>query len=148
MATTKNLGMEITPTSNFVSPEPFNRNFEKLDALGKKYIVDSGKSGEWRFTEYSDGSYECFMAKSFTDVAMNSQWGVFYTAYIAAIAFPISFKSKPHMTLTWDTTANNSALAVHDTGLTTSSTGGILLCSPASGKKTTGLLSIHVSGEK
>ena len=52
------------------------------------------------------------------------------------------------MTITWDTTSGNTAFAVPNTGLTTSNTGSILLCSPASGKTTTGILSIHVSGTK
>lgn len=148
MASTTNLGLKTVPTSDFVSPTPFNENFETLDKLGKVYVVANGTSGEWYYREWSDGRYECWLAKSMSNISMNSSWGNLWEYQVGSIAFPVSFASRPHMTITWDTTSGNTAFAVPNTGLTTSNTGSILLCSPVSGRTTTGILSIHVSGTK
>ena len=39
---TPNMSLALVPTSNFVTPEDFNRNFEKLDALVLTMSQNSG----------------------------------------------------------------------------------------------------------
>ena len=41
-----NMGLVTINSSDFVSPEPINNNFEKLDVLGLDYIVETGNAGE------------------------------------------------------------------------------------------------------
>lgn len=148
MANTTNLGMTIVSSSDFVSPKSFNDNFNILDKLGKVYVIINGQSGEWYYREWSDGRYECWLAKNISDASMDLVWGNLWYYEIAGIPFPISFVTYPHMTATWSTISGNSAMVVPNTGLTTSNTGSFLLCSPAEGRTTTGVLSIHVSGSK
>lgn len=148
MEQTPILGLKMPSMSDYVTPNDFNENFKVLDKLGATYILSDKKNGEWFVREWSDGRYDCWMAKSFSDKVMNSTWGSLYMANIGAFSFPVTFVSTPHMTVTWDTTSGNTAFAVPNIGLSTVSTGSLLLCSPVSGQKTTGVLSIHVSGSK
>lgn len=96
MATT-NLGMEIVPTSDFVSPEPFNRNFEKIDALGVDYIVEKGTSGEWWYRKWKSGRAECGIDnKQFGQYKLTKQsYGLAITDTMSFGAYPFSFKSRP-----------------------------------------------------
>ena len=56
---TPNMSLALVPTSNFVTPEDFNRNFEKLDALGLDYVTEFGTSGEWWFRKWKSGRAQC-----------------------------------------------------------------------------------------
>lgn len=109
MATT-NLGMEIVPTSDFVSPEPFNRNFTKLDNLGVDYITSSGKTGEWWWRKWKSGRAECGIdTKNFGAQPMGAWHGWYATSnYMSFGAFPFSFKSKPFCSIVFQGDTKNS----------------------------------------
>ena len=146
MASTSNLGIEKLNSSDYVSVDPINNAFDKLDELGDVYVKSHGKSGDWYYRLWGDGRYECWLARTQSGVKIGTAWGNLYQSTVASIPFPTSFSSAPHMTITYATTSGNTAFAVPNTGLSTSATGSILLCSPVSGATTTGVLSIHVSG--
>ena len=61
--------------SDYIDPAVFNRNSEKVDKLGKKYVVGSGKSGEWEWEKWSDGTAVCrIRRKTFPSQAFGG-WG-------------------------------------------------------------------------
>lgn len=146
MATTANLGIEKLTGASYVDYESFNTAYEILDKLGVAYITAKGTSSEWYYRQWSDGRYDLWLAKSLSNQSMTQKWGNFYYCNIASIKFPVTFASKPHMTVTFSTTSGNTAFAVPNTGLSTTGTGTIMLCNGESGKTATGILSIHVSG--
>lgn len=146
MATTENLNIEKITGADYVDYESFNTAYDTLDKLGVSYVTKKGNSGDWYYRAWSDGRYEAWFAKTFDNMSMNTPWGNLYQCEISSISFPIAFLSKPHMTITFATTSGNTAFVVPNIGLSTTKTGTLLLCSPASGKTTSGVLSIHVSG--
>ena len=102
MANTTNLDMEIVPTSNFISPEPFNNNFKKLDKLGIDYVVESGTSGEWWYRKWKSGRAECGIdSKNFGNADLES-WGAVYSTYKGWSfgAYPFSFSKTPFVAIT------------------------------------------------
>lgn len=144
---TDNLSLETINPADYVDPDIFNRNFNKIDPLGKAYVTDAGTNGEWYYRKWSDGRLECWLVKTFNSVAIKHAWGGWYVSSpIADIAFPFTFASIPHMTLSWATTDGNSAIAFSNSGLSTTKTGGINLGKGGSGTST-GVLSIHASGK-
>lgn len=92
-------------SSDYVTPEPINRNFEKLDVLGLDYVVESGNSGEWWFRKWKSGRCECGVDKK--------QWGnlsyregsvhktFYFSSDLSFGAFPFSFSSAPFVQITY-----------------------------------------------
>ena len=101
MAQTDNLNMEIVPTSDFVSPEPFNSNFKKLDALGKDYVIETGTSGEWWYRKWKSGRAECGVdSKQFSDAGLN-KWGPVAMTNVnwSFGAYPFTFSKRPNVNI-------------------------------------------------
>ena len=71
-----NMGLETIDSSDYVSPTPINNNFQKLDALGLDYVVESGRSGEWWYRKWKSGRAECGIDdKNFGTVSITKAWG-------------------------------------------------------------------------
>lgn len=96
---TKNLNLPQLDGSDYISIDPFNDAFSKLDKLGIDYVVESGKVGEWWYRKWSSGRAECGIdAKEFPRQEMSSYGGskeLFMTPATSIGAYPIQFKSKP-----------------------------------------------------
>ena len=107
MATT-NLGLESVDPSDYVSPTPFNTNFEKLDALGLDYVTASGKSGEWWYRKWKSGRMECGIDdKNFGDVSITQTWGGMYVSdQLNFGAYPFAFTSRPFVTIAFQSSAS------------------------------------------
>lgn len=102
MAATTNLGLAQVDSSDFVSPEPFNTNFELLDKLGLDYIVESGTSGEWWYRKWKSGRAECGIDnKAFNAVDLHvwggSTSGLYATTQYSFGAYPFAFATKPYV---------------------------------------------------
>lgn len=147
MASTTNLGLTKIQGADYVSPDVFNDNYDKIDAVGKVYAVEAADGTEWYYRKWSDGRCEAWLTKAYSDVSLNDQWGSLYETSVSPMTFPVAFSERPHMTVTFATTSGNTAFAVPNTGLSTTQTGSILLCSSLAGQKATGVLSIHASGK-
>lgn len=65
MATSK-LNLNTISSSDLISPEPFNDNFNIIDELGTDYIVEQGKSGEWYYRKWKSGIGELWVNHHFT----------------------------------------------------------------------------------
>ena len=63
---TTNLSLNTVNSSDLISPEPFNSNFEIIDNMGLDYIVDQGKSGEWYYRKWKSGIGELWCNHNFT----------------------------------------------------------------------------------
>lgn len=99
-----NMGLEKINASDYVSPDPINRNFDKLDALGIDYVVAQGKSGEWWYRKWNSGRAECGIdAKTFPrQKLVATGFGEDYaTAYLSFGAYPFSFSSAPYSCITF-----------------------------------------------
>ena len=103
---TNNLGLESVDPSDYVSPTPFNANFEKLDALGLDYVTASGKSGEWWYRKWKSGRMECGIDdKNFGDVSIAQPWGGMYVSNSMDFgAYPFAFASRPFATIVFQST--------------------------------------------
>lgn len=60
MTTTTRLSLQKINGSDFVSPNVFNENFDKIDELGVDYVIESGRSGIWRYQVWKSGKFECW----------------------------------------------------------------------------------------
>lgn len=102
MAATSNLGLAKVDSSDFVSPEPFNTNFELLDKLGLDYIVESGTSGEWWYRKWKSGRAECGIDNKAFAAGNMGAWGsatsgLYGTQQYTFGAYPFAFSSKPYV---------------------------------------------------
>ena len=66
MASTTNLEIEKLNSADYVSVEPINNAFDKLDALGVDYVTESGTSGEWWYRKWKSGRAECGIDQKIT----------------------------------------------------------------------------------
>lgn len=91
MSETANLKIPLINGSDYVSPEPINEGFKKVDAIALDYVVASGYSGEWWYRKWHSGRMECGIdCKNFGNVPHTTPWsGLGYTSG------PLSFKSYP-----------------------------------------------------
>ena len=104
MATT-NLGMTELNASDFVSVDPFNKNFALLDKLGIDYVTESGTNGEWSYRKWKSGVGECWIAdKAFANMLITTKWASLYrTASLASFgAYPFQFATRPFAVITFN----------------------------------------------
>lgn len=103
---TNNLGLESVDLSDYVSPTPFNANFEKLDALGLDYVTASGKSGEWWYRKWKSGRMECGVDdKNFGDISITQPWGGMYVSGSMDFgAYPFAFAFRPFTAIVFQST--------------------------------------------
>lgn len=97
MSTTTNMGIELIDGSDYISPDPINNGFTKLDALGVDYITEYGTSGEWWYRKWNSGRAECGIeSKSFGSNTL-TQWISLYSTYKEYTfgAYPFAFIAKP-----------------------------------------------------
>lgn len=119
-----NMGLETIDSSDYVSPTPINNNFQKLDALGLDYVVESGRSGEWWYRKWKSGRAECGIDdKNFGTVSVTKAWGaLFQSGQMSFGAYPFSFAARPLSTITLnysDNTLHSSYVALVTTNSTT-----------------------------
>lgn len=103
--TTSNLGLSTVDSSDYISPDPFNANFEKIDALGKDYVTESGTSGEWWYRKWKSGRAECGIDyKQFakTQFNLDSTGNLYMTPRMSFGAYPFSFASRPFVTISFE----------------------------------------------
>ena len=102
---TPNMSLALVPTSNFVTPEDFNRNFEKLDALGLDYVTEFGTSGEWWFRKWKSGRAECGIDyKEFGQKTL-IPWGntsLFGTELMSFGPYPFAFSARPFTIISFE----------------------------------------------
>lgn len=102
MTSTTNLGLDVINASDYISPEVINKNFSKVDAVGKDYIVEQGTSGEWWYRKWKSGRAECGIDyKDFGDQNFASRgWSSFYgTDYMNFGAYPFAFSKRPYTSI-------------------------------------------------
>lgn len=127
MASTKNLGLDIINAADYISPEVINKNFGKVDAIGKDYIVDQGTSGEWWYRKWKSGRAECGIDyKDFGDQTLDElAWSSFYgTSNMSFGAYPFAFSKRPYTSIhfLYDTILGSGRLAFVIEGSTQSTT--------------------------
>lgn len=96
MATT-NLSLKTLNGSDYVSVDPFNENFQKIDALGDDYVTSHGQSGIWRWQRWKSGKYECWGNYITNKHDFNVDFhGLYYPGYgINTPKFPVKFSESP-----------------------------------------------------
>lgn len=126
MAQTENLKITKLNAADYVSVDPINEAFDKLDVLGRDYVVASGTSGEWWYIKYASGRAFCGIdSKSFGSDSMYP-WGSLYSSKNCAFgAYPaeVRFTGNPHAVISnltnnwlWPCpTANTTSLTVSPT---------------------------------
>ena len=150
MATT-NLGIETIDSSDYVSPDPINKGFEALDALGLDYIVEkSSNSNGWWYRKWKSGRAECGIdSKNFGSVAHTSQWGQMYkSSQLSWGSFPITFKARPFVSITFLYSSDSGHESyVSCTGATTTTIAPkFSLVDPNSGTASNATFGIYVCG--
>lgn len=108
-----NMGLDEIQASDYVSPTPINNNFQKLDALGVDYIVETGISGEWWYRKWKSGRAECGIdSKSFGQQQMSSDSvsasGMYRTTDLSFGAYPFSFASRPYVEISFEGDTNHA----------------------------------------
>ena len=87
MSTTTNMEIELIDGSDYISPEPINAGFTKLDVLGVDYVVERAQSGDWWYRKWHSGFMEIYGTVSVTGTPTS-------TGYIQAkTPYPIAFSN-------------------------------------------------------
>lgn len=128
MASTANLGLDVINSSDYVSPDTINKNFSKVDAVGKDYIVAQGTSGEWWYRKWKSGRAECGV--DYKDFGVqdlnNAGWnGAFYgTNHMSFGAYPFAFSKRPYTSIRFlnDAVMGSNRLSIVVEGASTSTT--------------------------
>ena len=126
MAETTNLGIALIDASDYVSPDPINTGFTKLDAMGVDYIVEQkANSNGWWYRKWKSGRAECGIdSKSFAEVKLTA-WGSLYISQSYNFgAYPITFSALPTVTINFlQSTSNTAGGMIHVRSRSDSSTG-------------------------
>lgn len=88
MALTENMSMNLINSSDYVTPDIINDNFEILDKLGVDYVVEQGVSGSWSYRKFKSGIAECWAKISFPATTATGQLQSGFT-------FPFVFSQEP-----------------------------------------------------
>lgn len=128
MASTANLGLDTINGSDYISPEVINKNFSKVDAVGKDYIIEQGTSGEWWYRKWKSGRAECgidykdFGAQTLGD----SLWGANFhaTEPMTFGAYPFAFSKRPYTSIRFlnDTILGSDRMSIVVEAASTSTT--------------------------
>lgn len=102
-----NMGLATINSSDFVSPDPINDNFEKLDVLGLDYVVEQGTSGEWWYRKWKSGRAECGIdAKQYDTMDLHEGLGnhseFYFSNSLNLGAYPFAFSSRPFCQITYE----------------------------------------------
>lgn len=98
MASTTNLEIEKLNSADYVSVEPINSAFDKLDALGVDYVIESGTSGEWWYRKWKSGRAECGIDQRTFDKVTLTAWGSLYISQNYTFgSFPLTFAAVPYV---------------------------------------------------
>lgn len=102
MAQTENLKIRKLDSSDYVSVDGINDAFDKLDALGADYVVESGNDNGWWYMKFASGRAFCGRDNvSFGKDAMTA-WGSMYSGATHSFGpYPASvkFTSAPNVTI-------------------------------------------------
>lgn len=145
-----NMGLVNIDPSDYVSPDTINENFNKLDALGLDYIVESGKSGEWWYRKWKSGRAECGIDyKNFGNVAHTTAWkSLFISSQLNFGAYPFAFASRPFTSISFESVSGAehvSYISYVSTNSTTTSPKFVLV-DPNSGTANSACFGIYVCG--
>lgn len=102
-----NMGLSTINSSDFVSPDPINQNFEKLDVLGLDYVVEQGTSGEWWYRKWKSGRAECGIdAKQYDTMDLHEGIGnhseFYFSNSLNLGAYPFAFSSRPFCQIVYE----------------------------------------------
>ncbi|MBR4016931.1 MAG: hypothetical protein IKK11_03865 [Oscillospiraceae bacterium] len=117
------------------------RQLHTEDASGIWYITEwqslsayeEGKSGDWTYRKWADGTAECWAKRKVT-VAATSAWGsAIYHGAVSALSFPFSFSEAPMCQITSEFgDSAHSCFVVSNGAATTAQAPSVLLCRGAS----------------
>lgn len=85
---TPNLGLATINGSDFVSASVLSQNFEILDKLGYDYVIEQGKSGQWRYRKFKSGIAEAWAKITFPATTASGQLQ-------SGVTFPFAFSEEP-----------------------------------------------------
>ena len=124
---TTNLSLETIDSSDYISPDPINSNFEILDALGVDYVTSAGTSGSWWYRKWKSGRAECGIDyKSFGTISCNTAYASLYKygTMLSFGSYPFTFSSTPMAVISpryWTGSSNNLIVKYVRSSSTTSS---------------------------
>lgn len=101
---TSNVDLDLLNAQDFVSVDPINNNFEKVDAQLADAIIARGASGDWWYRKYRSGRYECgvefkwFAKSNLTNV--NNAYGI--SGEYTFGNYPITFVGRPYCNITFE----------------------------------------------
>jgi hypothetical protein len=151
MASTTNLGIEKLNSSDYVSVDPINNAFDKLDALGADYVIESGTSDDWWYRKWKSGRAECGVdIKNFGTVSYKTAWGSLYrsdSSYSFG-AYPFAFAAAPYVNIQFlaSSSPKQASFAVVQSSSDTATSPKFFFVDPYSESADNVRFGIHVSG--
>lgn len=101
---TKFLELDLINDDDYVSVEPLNTNFTKIDEQLADAVIERGSSGDWWYRKWRNGRYECgqefkwFAKSNLTNVG--NVYGI-STQYTFG-KYPITFVAPPYVNITFE----------------------------------------------
>lgn len=93
---TQIMGLDTISAADYVDPEVFTRNFEKLDKLGLAYVTEAGTNSDgWYYRKWSDKRVEAWLRRDAQTVATTTASGSGWRSGNAVVKFPVTFSKAP-----------------------------------------------------
>jgi hypothetical protein len=157
MATTTNLGIEKLNSSDYVSVDPINNAFDKIDNLAVDYVTEKGTSGEWWYRKWKSGRAECGIDRHNAGTLDHSTpWGSMYTSGSKGwgnngqvINYPITFSAAPMVIITFlysSSTTTHCSFVAQQSSKSTTTPPNFALIDPNTGKANDATFGIYVCG--
>lgn len=99
-----NINFKTINSSDYVSPNVINSNFQLVDPLGYDYVTSQGTSGNWGFRKWKSGIAECWC---YVEHEATTSTGNLHSQ----VSLPFNFKSAPVATVSGGVDGYNTAYA-------------------------------------
>lgn len=66
------------------------------------YVIEEGTSGNWRYTKWNSGKYECWYHANYGDITLSTTLGTDIVSNVFTIAFPITFTAVPFCSVNYE----------------------------------------------
>lgn len=93
---TQIMGLDTISAADYVDPEVFTSNFEKIDKLGLAYVTEAGTNSDgWYYRKWSDKRVEAWLRRDAQTVATTTASGSGWRSGNATVKFPVTFSKAP-----------------------------------------------------
>lgn len=137
------MGLDTISAADYVDPDVFTNNFEKIDKLGRAYVTENGTNSDgWYYRKWSDNRVEAWLRRDAQTIGTTVKSGNGFRSGNSTIRFPVTFSVAPMVIISPYDSTNTCWASLNSVGTSSCS---LYFMSFDSTTRAIGY-SIHVSG--